>query len=69
MVYLASTPHRRYGIEPQAQKRHISPIHISRHMPHSPPSPVIHGTTVLSVRRNGRVVVAADGQVTFGNTV
>jgi len=32
-------------------------------------SPVIHGTTVLSVRRNGKVVVAADGQVTFGNTV
>ena len=29
----------------------------------------MHGTTVLSVRRNGRVVVAADGQVTFGNTV
>src|ERR1700752_5064938 len=32
-------------------------------------NPAIHGTTVLSVRRNGRVVVAADGQVTFGNTV
>ena len=28
-----------------------------------------HGTTVLSVRKAGRVVVAADGQVTFGNTV
>jgi ATP-dependent HslUV protease subunit HslV len=34
-----------------------------------PQSPAIHGTTVLSVRRNGRVVIAADGQVTFGNTV
>lgn len=34
-----------------------------------PSSPAIHGTTVLSVRRNGKVVVAADGQVTFGQTV
>jgi ATP-dependent HslUV protease subunit HslV len=34
-----------------------------------PKSPTIHGTTVLSVRRNGKVVVAADGQVTFGQTV
>jgi ATP-dependent HslUV protease subunit HslV len=34
-----------------------------------PQSPVIHGTTVLSVRRNGKVVIAADGQVTFGQTV
>jgi ATP-dependent HslUV protease subunit HslV len=28
-----------------------------------------HGTTILSVRKNGKVVVAGDGQVTFGNTV
>ncbi len=28
-----------------------------------------HGTTVISVRKGGRVVVAGDGQVTFGNTV
>ncbi|MFC3229946.1 ATP-dependent protease subunit HslV [Marinibaculum pumilum] len=28
-----------------------------------------HGTTVLSVRKGGRVVVAADGQVTMGPTV
>ena len=28
-----------------------------------------HGTTILSVRRNGRVVVAGDGQVSLGNTV
>ena len=28
-----------------------------------------HGTTILSVRKNGEVVVAGDGQVTFGNTV
>ena len=28
-----------------------------------------HGTTILSVRKNGMVVIAGDGQVTFGNTV
>jgi len=28
-----------------------------------------HGTTILSVRKNGRVVVAGDGQVSFGQTV
>jgi ATP-dependent HslUV protease subunit HslV len=31
--------------------------------------PLFHGTTILSVRRNGRVVVAGDGQVTLGQTV
>ena len=28
-----------------------------------------HGTTVLSVRRNGRVALGGDGQVTLGNVV
>jgi len=28
-----------------------------------------HGTTILSVRKGDQVVVAGDGQVTFGNTV
>ena len=28
-----------------------------------------HGTTVICVRRNGKVVLGADGQVTMGNTV
>jgi ATP-dependent HslUV protease subunit HslV len=28
-----------------------------------------HATTIVSVRREGRVVVAGDGQVTLGNTV
>ncbi len=31
--------------------------------------PVWHGTTILSVRKDGQVVVAGDGQVSFGNTV
>ena len=29
----------------------------------------LHGTTILSVRRNGSVVVGGDGQVSMGNTV
>ena len=33
----------------------------------SPPS--WHGTTILSVRKGGEVVVAGDGQVSFGQTV
>ena len=31
--------------------------------------PPWHGTTILSVRKGGEVVVAGDGQVTFGKTV
>lgn len=29
----------------------------------------LHGTTIVSVRRNGRVVVGGDGQVTLGTTI
>lgn len=32
-------------------------------------APTWHGTTILSVRKNGRVVIAGDGQVTLGDTV
>ncbi len=32
-------------------------------------TPVWHGTTIISVRKNGRVVVAGDGQVSLGQTV
>ena len=32
-------------------------------------APVWHGTTILSVRKGNQVVVAGDGQVTFGATV
>jgi len=31
--------------------------------------PVWHGTTILSVRRNGKAVIAGDGQVSMGQTV
>ncbi|MGZ5475853.1 MAG: ATP-dependent protease subunit HslV [Thermoanaerobaculia bacterium] len=31
--------------------------------------PVIHATTVICVRRDGKVAIAGDGQVTVGNTV
>jgi ATP-dependent HslUV protease subunit HslV len=32
-------------------------------------APVLHGTTILSVRKDGRVVMAGDGQVSIGQTV
>ena len=35
----------------------------------NPLRPRIRSTTVLVVRRNGKVVIAGDGQVTMGNTV
>jgi ATP-dependent HslUV protease subunit HslV len=34
-----------------------------------PPAQSLHGTTILSVRKAGRVVIAGDGQVSFGQTV
>ena len=33
------------------------------------PVPTWHGTTILTVRKSGRVVVAGDGQVSLGQTV
>ncbi|MCW5748293.1 MAG: ATP-dependent protease subunit HslV [Alphaproteobacteria bacterium] len=32
-------------------------------------TPVWHGTTILSVRKNGQIVMAGDGQVSVGQTV
>jgi ATP-dependent HslUV protease subunit HslV len=32
-------------------------------------APIMHGTTILTVRKGGTVVVAGDGQVTLGQTV
>ena len=32
-------------------------------------TPSLRGTTILCVRKNGSVVIAGDGQVTFGNAV
>ena len=33
------------------------------------PSPVWHGTTIVCVRKDGKAVIAGDGQVTLGTTV
>jgi ATP-dependent HslUV protease subunit HslV len=38
--------------------------------PHEPHDPIRwHGTTILSVRKDGRVVIAGDGQVSMGQTI
>lgn len=36
---------------------------------HSDNAPTWHGTTILTVRKDGKIVVAGDGQVSVGNTV
>ena len=36
---------------------------------HSPEGVVWHGTTILTVRKGDKVVIAGDGQVSLGNTV
>ena len=36
---------------------------------HATGFPVWHGTTITSVRKNGKVIVAGDGQVSMGQTV
>lgn len=33
------------------------------------PLPIIHATTILSVRRDGRIAMGGDGQVTLGSSV
>ena len=38
-------------------------------LPHMSDFPDWHGTTIVSVRKAGRVVIAGDGQVTMGQTV
>jgi ATP-dependent HslUV protease, peptidase subunit HslV len=31
--------------------------------------PIFHATTILAVRRDGRVAIGGDGQVSMGDTV
>ncbi|HEX2255895.1 MAG TPA: ATP-dependent protease subunit HslV, partial [Afifellaceae bacterium] len=38
-------------------------------MQHEPPAAPWHATTIVTVRKGGKVVVAGDGQVSFGQTV
>lgn len=38
-------------------------------MPHTFNAQHWHGTTILSVRKNGKVIIAGDGQVSMGQTV
>ena len=40
-----------------------------RHRSESDTRPVVHSTTIVAVRRNNRVAVAGDGQVSFDKTV
>jgi ATP-dependent HslUV protease subunit HslV len=46
-------------------------LHLKRMMNANDPSssPGWHGTTILAVRRDGRTVIAGDGQVSMGQTI
>lgn len=55
----------RPGLNPAA----VLPISPRMESEHSSGLPKWHGTTILSVRKSGRVVVAGDGQVSMGPTV
>ncbi len=35
----------------------------------APPNPIWHGTTILTVRKNGVVAIGGDGQVSIGQTI
>ena len=53
----------------------LAPIAAPSAPPQIPPmsgndkAPAWHGTTILSVRKSGKVIIAGDGQVTAGQTV
>jgi ATP-dependent HslUV protease subunit HslV len=50
-------------------KSRFAPIsHCDMGSPQVPPA-IWHGTTILTVRKGGKVVIAGDGQVTLGQTV
>jgi ATP-dependent HslUV protease subunit HslV len=38
-------------------------------MPQDNAAPIMHGTTIVTVRKGGKVVIAGDGQVSLGQTV
>jgi ATP-dependent HslUV protease subunit HslV len=59
------TPERGAG-HGRLERAVIGPI-LNFHMPHDPDR--MYGTTILAVRRSGRVAVGGDGQVTLGQTV
>jgi ATP-dependent HslUV protease subunit HslV len=49
--------------------RRVLPISRRMNAPSQNGLPQWHGTTILSVRKNGRVIVAGDGQVSMGPTI
>ena len=44
-------------------------LHLKRMMNPNPNFPDWHGTTILAVRKDGRTVIAGDGQVSMGPTI
>ena len=46
-----------------------SPAHMTGMNERTSSMPVWHGTTIVSVRKSGKVVIAGDGQVSMGQTI
>src|ERR1700693_5495515 len=64
---LSARPVLYANFQPRVGRSHRS--RYNHRMPLSKNSTRIHGTTVLCVRRDNKVVIAADGQVTMGEHV
>jgi len=57
-------------LDVNARAPHIPSSFLEDHMADKPHDPLDwHGTTIVSVRKGGKVVIAGDGQVSMGQTV
>lgn len=65
-------PHQRGGhsdLINDGRNLHVKAVSCRKDLMQDQPTAPWHGTTILSVRKGGKVVIAGDGQVTMGNTI
>ena len=56
-------------LDGRVRKRHLKPMSHSNAFSTDAAAPGWHGTTILAVRKDGRTVIAGDGQVSMGPTI
>ena len=56
-------------LEASSPSRHLQVMEQTRFSADAAASPGWHGTTILAVRKDGRTVIAGDGQVSMGPTI
>src|SRR5260370_6130909 len=68
---IGATPHPlRTGNRPAMTSARVPRSQVSMSQENGQPAgPLWHGTTILCLRKGGRVVIAGDGQVSMGNTI